>query len=159
MASEHEIILAFLFKRTGKQRPSYSELYLDLSMNLNWFSPEDAKKFLNDAIKKKLLIKEGESVSASFEINKIEIPMGFTPSKKIFFEKKRQKDLDEKNTFGKIVKRICDKTNLGENEVINKINAISKEKNLLIEIGALLVGKDYDLDLSDFFEEIDEKIF
>jgi len=159
MVSENEIILAFLYKRVGKQKVNFSELYLDLSMNLNWFSPENAKKFLNDAIKKKLLIKEGDQISTSFDTSKITIPIGFSPSKKVFFERKKQKDLDEKDTFNQIVKRICEKTNQNENEIIDKINLISKEKNLFLEIAALLVGKEYDLDLKDFFEEIDQKLF
>src|SRR4030042_2854801 len=129
MASEHEIIIAFLFKRSGKEKMSFSELYLDLSMNLNWFSPEDAKKFLNDAIKKKLLIKNDEQISLSVDINKIIIPLGFSPSKRVFSEKKNQKELEEITVFKKIVNRIVDKTNLGEDQIIEKIDAISKEKN------------------------------
>ena len=102
MASEYEIIIAFIFKRSGKEKMNFSELYLDLSMNLNWFSPEDAKKFLNDAIKKKLSIKEDDQISLSFDINKITIPMGFSPSKRVFSEKKSQKELEEITVFKKI---------------------------------------------------------
>jgi len=158
MQSEHEIIIAFLFKRSGKQNMGFSELYLELSMNLNWFPPEDAKKFLNDAIKKKLLLKEGEQILPAFDINIVTIPVGFTPTKKVFVEKKIQKDLEETNTFKKIVNKIAEKTNLSEDKIIEKINAISKEKNLLLELSALLVAKDYEIELNEFFKEIENKI-
>ncbi len=76
MASENEIIIAFLFKRSGKEKMSCSELYLNLSMELGWFSPEDAKKFLYKEIKNKLLTNEDEQISLTFDVNKIKIPFG-----------------------------------------------------------------------------------
>jgi hypothetical protein len=127
-------------------------------MNLNWFSPEDAKKFLNESVKKKLLIKENDQISHSFDINKITIPLGFSPSKKVLSEKKNQKELEELTVFKKIVNRIIEKTNLDENQIIEKINAISKEKNIIFEVSALLVGKEYDIEINDFFKETENKI-
>ena len=55
MPSESEIIIAFLFKRSGKAKLSFSDLYLTLSMDLNWFTPDDAKSFLNLTLKQNLL--------------------------------------------------------------------------------------------------------
>jgi len=158
MASENEIIIAFLFKRSGKEKMSFSELYLNLSMDLNWFSPEDAKKFLNDAINKKLLKKEDDQISLSFDINKITIPLGFSPSKRKFSEKKNQEVAQDVNILNQIVKRICEKTNLKEKQIIDRINKISEEKTIKEEIAALLVGKEYEIEINDFFKEIEDKI-
>jgi hypothetical protein len=158
MVSENEIIIAFLFKRSGKEKISFSELYLGLSMDLNWFSPEDAKKFLNDAIKKKLLVKENDQISLSFDINKITIPLGFSPSKSVFSEKKNKEVVEELNILDQIVKRIHEKTNLKEAQIFDKINESSKEKNLLEEIAALLVGKEFEIEINDFLKEIEDKI-
>lgn len=158
MASENEIIIAFLFKRSGKEKMSFSELYLNLSMDMKWFSPEEAKKFLNDALKKKLLIKEDEQISPSFDINKITIPVGFYPSKKVIFDKKNQESEEETNILKEIVKRIHEKTNLNEKQIIDKINDVSKEKNIIEEIAALLVGKEYEIEIDDFLKKLESKI-
>ena len=158
MVFENEIILAFLFKRSGKEKMSFSELYLNLSMDLKWFSPEEAKKFLNDAIKKKLLIKENDLILPSFDLNKIKIPIGFSPSKDLFIEKKNQEDLGEINVVKQIIKKIHEKTKTEEPQIIDKIKEISKEKNITDEIAALLLGKEYEIELNDFFEEIESKI-
>jgi hypothetical protein len=158
MASENEIIIAFLFKRSGKEKMSFSELYLNLSMELGWFSPEDAKKFLYEAIKNKLLTNEDEQISLTFDVNKIKIPVGFSPSKKVFLEKRTQKDLEETDVFKQIVKRIQNKTNLKEQQIIDKIKKISKEKNIDEKIAALLEAKDHDIELSDFLKELENKI-
>ena len=45
--SEMRIIIAFLFKRSGKEEMSPSELYLPLSMDLQWFTPNQAKEFVD----------------------------------------------------------------------------------------------------------------
>ena len=158
MASEAEIITAFLFKRSGKEKMSFSELYLDLSMNLNWFSPDDAKRFLNDAIKKSLLKKEGDQISLLFDINQVKIPVGFSPSKKVLSEKKSPEIAQKLGVFEQILKRIQEKTNLEKQQIIDKINGISKEKNVIEEIAALLVGKEFEIELNDFLQEAEKKI-
>lgn len=160
MPSETEIIIAFLFKRSGKSKLSFSDLYLNLSMDLNWFTPEDAKDFVNLALKQKLLTKKGESIQPNFDYDKIVVPVGFTPSKRVLDVKKVKKhDKKEETALKKIVKRVVEKTDLDERQAIEKINTTAKEKNITMEVAALLIGKEYDISLEEFFEEIEEKIF
>jgi len=71
MTSDAEIIITFLYKRSGKDELSFSDLYLNLSMELNWFTPDDAKAFVNTAIKQELLIKKGDLIKPNFDYNKI----------------------------------------------------------------------------------------
>ena len=87
MSSDADIIIAFLFKRSGKEELSFSDLYLNLSMELNWFTPDDAKNFVNTSIKQKLLLKKGDLIKPNFDFNKIVVPVGFKPSKSVFVEK------------------------------------------------------------------------
>ena len=157
MISEEEIILAFLFKRSGKSKQSFSDLYLTLSMDLNWFTPEAAKEFINLELKKKLLIKKADLIEPNFDFRKIVIPVGFYPVKKKYDE---EMIVDkESDVFVKIVNEIVKKTDIDEKEIIHNIEEIEKEKNINLEVAALLVGKDYNLVLEDFFEEIENNIF
>ena len=80
--SEVEIIFAFLFKRSGKEEMSLSELYLPLSIDLNWFTPNKAKDLVNFAIKKKILIKKGDVLTPAFDFKMVDVPVGFHPSEK-----------------------------------------------------------------------------
>ena len=160
MVSEKEIIITFLFKRSGKPKLSFSEMYLTLSMDLNWFTPEDAKSFVNLALKLKLLIKKGELIKPNFDYDKIVVPVGFYPTKRIFEEKEVEKHEEEiEEVLNKIVKRIVEKTDLNEQTAIEKIKNVGKEKNINLEVAALLVGKEYDLSLEDFFEEVEKNIY
>ena len=159
MVSEAEIIIAFLFKRGGKSKLSFSELYLTLSMDLNWFTPEDAKDFVNSALKQKFLIKKGDLIEPDFDFDKIVVPVGFYPSRELFEEKKEERKVKEEEVLIKIVRRIVEKSKLNEKQVTEKINDIAKEKNLTEEVAALLIGREYNIKFDDFLTEIEEKIF
>jgi hypothetical protein len=160
MPSENEIIIAFLFKRSGKSKLSFSELYLTLSMDLNWFTPEDAKTFLNLGLKQKLLIKKDESIQPNFDYEKIGVPVGFTPSKQIFEVKEVEKHAEKGETvLDKIIKRLVEKTDIERPQVTDKILSIAKEKNITTEVAALLVGKEHNISLTDFIGEVEKDIF
>ena len=159
MTSEAEIIIAFVFKRSGKTQLGFSEFYLTLSMELNWFTPEAAKNFVNQAVKQKLLTKKDEQIKPSFDIKNITVPVGFYPSKQLFKKKEIKTDVKEEDLLKKIIQCIVEKTNLNEKKIIEKIKELKKEKNLTPEVAALLVCKDYAVVVEDFYEEIKDNIF
>jgi len=159
MDSEKEIILSFLFKRSGKESLKFSDLYLALSMDLNWFTPADAKTFVNMALDEKLLTKKGDLIKPSFDVYKIDVPIGFYPSKLVFEGKKEKLSKKNEDVLNKIVKQIVEETDLSEQQVTEKINLIAKEKNITEEVAALLICKEHDIKFYDFIEDIEEKIF
>jgi len=157
MTSEVETIIAFLFKRSGKEELTPSDLYLPLSMDLQWFTPNQAKTFVNMALQQKLLIKKEGKLKPSFDYEKIVVPIGFRPSKKPIEEKEvKEEKLDAIKT---IINRIVEKTGLDEKSITEKIKDFEKEKNIRLEVAALLVSKEYDVDADDCFDEIEEKLF
>lgn len=157
MTSEVETIIAFLFKRSGKEELTPSELYLPLSMDLKWFSPNQAKTFVNMALQQKLLIKKDGKLKPSFDCKEVVVPVGFRPSKQpLEGRETKEEKLDAVKT---IMGRIVEKTGQDEQSVIKKINDVEKEKNIRHEVAALLVSKEYDVDVEDCFDEIEEKIF
>jgi hypothetical protein len=157
MTSDAEIIIAFLYKRSGKEELGFSDLYLNLSMELNWFTPADAKAFVNTSIKQKLLIEKGDLIKPNFDINKIVVPVGFIPSRNIF-EKKEVKVIEDEDFFKKIIRQIADKTKLDEKQIIGKIEDIAKAREITKEVAALLLGKDHNILFKEFYEEIEERI-
>jgi hypothetical protein len=161
MNDEEEIIIAFLFKRSGKKELNFSDLYLTLSMELNWFTPEDAKKFLNQAIKNQLLNKKEEQVTPAFDYDKIDVPMGFQPTQKVFQEKKIEKPREKKEKLlNVIVKELVQKSKFDEQKIIGKIKKLEKTRNLTAEVAALLVGKEYDIVFEEYIlEKAEEGIF
>lgn len=160
MESEKEIIISFLFKRSGKELLRFSDLYLALSMDLNWFTPDDAKTFINMALKQNILTKKGEFLKPNFNYEKTIIPVGFSPSKKVFEIKEEKKKVKEEDSvLENIITLLSDKTDLKRAHIIELINSITKEKNITEEVAALLVGKQYNIYFDEFYEKIEEIIF
>ena len=158
MANDAEIIIAFIFKRSGKEKLKQSEFYLPLSMELNWFSPQEAKDFVNIAVKQNILTKDDDFLSPNFDIKNIKIPLGFKPSKQIFKKIVPPKIEPEKNLIKDIVKTISQRAKTDEKTILEKIKSIEKEKNLKPEIVALIVGKEYKVDLKEYYNAV-EKTF
>ena len=156
MPSETEIIIAFTFKRSGKAELDFSEMYLTLSMDLKWFTPDDAKKFLNDALKQKLLLKKDKALHPGFEIDKINVPLGFHPAGMSF--DKEEKETIKINILDEIMEEIAELTKIKKEEIYEKIKKIEQEKNINSNVAALLVGKEFDINLEKFYNKIEEKL-
>jgi len=158
--SEAKIIITFLFKRSGKEELKPSELYLPLSMDLKWFSPKQAKAFVNLALHQKLLTKKDGLVQLNFDYKKIVVPLGFHPSEQLF-EEKEGKDIKEEklDVMKTIIGRIVEKTGQDEPSIIRKIKDVEKEKNICSEVALLFVSREYDVDVDDCFDEVEETIF
>jgi len=160
MDSEKEIIISFLFKRSGKDTLKFSDLYLALSMELNWFTPDDAKSFISIAIKENLLTKREDILKPKFDYEKTKIPIGFTPSKRVFeIEKAKKKQEKKAIPLEEIKKILVEKSNLDESQINNKIDNLAKEKNITEEVAALLIGKEFSINFEKFYEKIEESIF
>ncbi|MDH7517045.1 MAG: DUF2240 family protein [Candidatus Thermoplasmatota archaeon] len=151
---EMQIILSFLFKRSGKEELSAAEIYLPLSMDLKWFTPNQAKAFVNIALQQRLLEKKGNKLTPCFDYKKVVVPVGFSPAKQTVLEKEVK--LDAMKT---IIARISEKTGFNDTEVSERISKISEEKNISDGVAALLVAKEYGVDFEDCFDEIENMVF
>lgn len=156
MDQEGKIVIAFLFKRSGKNKLKEEEIYLPLSIDLGWFSSKDARKFIEYALSQNLLKKSEDMLSPTFDVNTIAVPVGFFPSKSGYVLSK--KDVEEE-VFDKIVNQIVLKTNKNSQEIIKDIGQIQSEKNVFPEVAALLLAIEYDLKIADLTTLVEHNIF
>jgi len=154
MNSEEYIILSFIFKRSGKTELKESEIYLPLSLELSWFTATDAKDFVRYCLQQQLLIKKGDLLSPSFDIEKIAVPVGFNPMIKDY--KIEETKIEDENIVESIVQQIILKEKAISIEVYDEINQIMLEKNIVSEVAVLLVAQKYDIDISNYFDGIEK---
>jgi hypothetical protein len=157
MESEAKIIIAFLFNRSGKTALKDTELYLPLSMELGWFSTREAQDFVKYSLKKELLIKKEGLLHPNFPVEKISIPVGFTPTKKLFSEKTREEK--KENIFEDIVTQISTQTNRNHQDILKEITSEEEEKNILPEVAVLYLARKYNVDIIDWYDAVEEKLF
>lgn len=156
MDTEAKIIIAFLFNRSGKTELKESELYLPLSLELRWFSTQESKDFIRYAIKKELLNEKEGLLKPNFPLEKIIIPLSFTPSKKKFTEK--IEEVTQRNIIEEITNKIHLITNLSKNELLEKIKLKEKEKNLKAEVAALIIAKTYNVEIIEWYDSVENLI-
>jgi len=160
MDSEKEAVISFIFKRSGKKEMSFSEFYLTLSIDLNWFTPEDAKNITQQMIKTGLLSEEKENITPGFDISNIKVPSGFYPTKQVL---KKDENIQQKpiiqDVLTTIIKKIVEKTNGKQQTIFEQIKNIAEERNTTIEVASLILGKEYNIVFDDIIGQVEKTIF
>ncbi|GFO97358.1 hypothetical protein ig2599ANME_1559 [groundwater metagenome] len=132
------------FKRKGKDSLKESEFVLALSFDLNWFSPEQAKKVVLEAEKAGLIKREGDIIRPAFDLSSVEPPQGFKPG--VF---------EERSLFDRIIERITVETGMDKRRVIALINKKQDELSKLVEIevSAILIALEHGVALDNLIDE------
>jgi hypothetical protein len=132
------------FKRKGKDALKESEFVLALSIDLNWFSPEQAKNIVHEAERAGLLKREGDIIRPVFDLSSVAPPQGFMPG--VF---------EERSLFDRIIERITIETGMDKRKVIAQINKKHDELSKLVEIevSAILVALEHGVVLDNLIEE------
>ena len=78
-SSEMRTAVAALFLGEGKDALTEDEALLSISVKRRWFSPELAKKFMENALSSGLIKRDGGHIRPSFEYSDVEIPYGYYP--------------------------------------------------------------------------------
>ncbi|MCD4816209.1 MAG: DUF2240 family protein [Methanosarcinales archaeon] len=137
---------AMPFKRKGTDTIKETEFVMALSMDLGWFKPDTARGFINSAIEKGIISREGDMLKAQFGINDVQIPMGFKPDVSGF---------QKKEVFEQIIERIMINTGLEKQTIIAEINKSRNEKGGLfsIEVLGILMAREYGIQVDDLIDK------
>jgi hypothetical protein len=134
------------FKRKGKEALKDTEFIMALSMDLKWFTPEQARSVLAEAHRSGLLKSDGELTRPAFDVSKIEIPSGFKPE---------TVDIEKKTVFERVIERIITSTGIEKRKVVSMINKKQEElsKQVVIEVSAILVAIENGVLVDDLIDE------
>ncbi len=132
------------FKRKGKDALKESEFILALSIDLNWFSPEQAKNVVREAERAGLIKREGDIIRPAFDLSSVDPPQEFKPG--VF---------EERSIFDRVIERITIETGMEKRRVIALINKKHDElfKLVEIEVSAILVALEHSVALDNLIEE------
>ena len=143
--------IASAFRSKGKSSMKKSELIWTLSLDLGWFSHEDARKVVELALERGLLI-ENDELRPAFKLDDVEIPIDFKPDPSKIFS--------NQPVFDRIVQEIAEKSGKSVGEVIAMINNRQEELgNLLsVEVVALIIAKELGIDISKYIDEVEREL-
>ncbi len=142
-------IIAFLFKRAGKEEMTGQELRLVLSMDLRWFTPKEADQLVDLFQNKRLVVRdEGGGLRPSFNYRKLTLPRDFRPSPDLLSSGPGDEPL-----FIQMVGHIADRGDMEKRGVISAINRKAHELGIEVEAAAMLVGAELGVDMRPFADD------
>ncbi|MEF8873787.1 MAG: DUF2240 family protein [Candidatus Thermoplasmatota archaeon] len=141
-------VLAFLFQRDGEKISKDDFIYTQ-SADLDWYSSDYARRVLERALELGLIEVEDDSVTAGFNFESIDIPMGFEPPKDLL-EKEEEKDV-----FQELLGQVSKKSELSRQEIMSLVNDKQDEMNIEVRTALLVVAQERKIDIDDRDEYID----
>jgi hypothetical protein len=131
--------VAVPFRSAGKQRLGEGEFVVALSLDRDWFSPDQAKRLVDIADGRGLLEHDDGDLVATFDPSSVTVPEEFTPGTEI---------LTEQSTFEQIVDQLV-AAGIEKREVVASANERQNEAGITLEAAAVLVARENDVDVSD----------
>jgi len=125
------------FVADGTDILARSDFVVDLSLDRDWFSPEQAKRLIDVAASEGLLVVEGDSLSLQFDPSSVTVPPDYVPDESI---------LRERSTFERVLDAIVE-DGIDKQEAVASINGLQSELAITLEAAAVLYARRRGIDV------------
>jgi hypothetical protein len=132
------IAVAAPFQQNGRERMRESEFVVSLSLDRDWFSPDQAKRLVDVASGQGLLSHEENEIVAEFDPASVEIPDDFVPDESL---------LQEQSTFEKVLDKVVSH-GTSKQTAVAEINELQREAALSVEAAAVVYARRKGIDVS-----------
>jgi hypothetical protein len=130
--------VAVPFRQRGVEQMTESEFIVALSLDRDWFSPNQAERLVTVAAGEGLLDRsDDDDVVIQFDPAAVEIPEEFDPDESI---------LKQRTTFERVLEAIVD-AGVEKQTAVAEINKLQSELAVTIEAAAVLYGRQHDVEL------------
>jgi hypothetical protein len=134
-----EAAVAAPFRDRGRSRLGEGEFVVALSLDRDWFTPDQAKRLVDVAAGRGLLSREADDLVAEFDPAAVTIPEGFVPDESV---------LREQSAFERVLSALVD-AGLEKQDAVAAINERQRELGVTIEAAAILYARRRDVDVGD----------
>ena len=130
------------FRHRGVERLSESEFVVALSLDRDWFSPDQAKRLIDVATGEGLLERIEDDVRVTFDPGAVDVPEKFSPDESV---------LQQRSTFEQLLERIGE-DGTEKQTAVAEINQLQAELAISIEAAAALYARRQGLNVTDLAE-------
>jgi len=116
------------FRDRGRERLPESEFVVALSLDRDWFSPDQAKRLVDVAVGEGLLARTDEALVATFDADAVEVPADFVPEEGV---------LRERSTFERVLDGLTE-AGVEKQEAVAGINQLQADLAVTVETAAVL---------------------
>lgn len=134
-----EVAVAVPFKQRGTDRLGEGEFVVALSLDRDWFSPDQAKRLIDVAAGRGLLAREDGDVVAAFDPGAVSVPEEYEPDESV---------LREQSAFERILDSLV-AAGHDKQEVVAAVNELQRELAVTVEAAAAVYAKRRGVDVGD----------
>ena len=139
-----EVAVAVPFQQAATRRLGEGEFVVALSLDREWFSPDQAKRLVDVAVGRGLLEETDGDLVATFDVDEIAVPSGYTPDTDI---------LREQSTFEQLLDRMVD-GGLRKQTAVAETNDTQRRLGITLEAAAVLVARRNGVDCAGVAETV-----
>lgn len=119
------------FVQAGTDRLGRSDFVVALSLDRDWFSPDQAKRLIDVATSEGLLEPDDDELVATFEVGSVTVPEDFTPDESI---------LRQRTTFERILDAVVE-AGTDKQEAVAAINGLQSDLGVTLEAAAVVYAR------------------
>ena len=127
------------FVQSGTDRLGRSDFVVALSLDRDWFSPDQAKRLLDVAEGEGLLDTEDGEVVATFDVGSVSIPEDFVPEESI---------LRQRTTFERVLDAVVE-AGAEKQAAVAAINGLQSDLGVTLEAAAVVYARRQGLAVTD----------
>ena len=139
-----EITVAVPFRQHGTDRLGEGEFVVALSLDRDWFSPDQAKRLIDVAAGRGLVDRADGDLVATFAPGGVEVPDGFTPDESI---------LQSQSLFERLLGTLV-ADGLTKQDAVADVNRLQRDLGVTIEAAAVLYARRRGVDVGDLATEL-----
>jgi hypothetical protein len=125
-----------------------SEFVVALSLDRDWFSPDQAARLVDVAAGEGLLDREDDDLVAAFDPAGVDVPDDFSPDESV---------LRRRSTFERVLDALVDADH-EKQEAVAAINRLQADLELTVEAAAVLYARRRGIDVGDLADRAREEL-
>ncbi len=130
------------FRSRGRDRLAESEFVVALSLDRDWFTPDQAKRLVDVAAGEGLLKRDDGDIVATFDPDSVRVPDGYEPDESI---------LQQRSTFERTLDAVV-ADGADKREAVAGINRLQSELGLAVEAAAVVYARRRGIDTAELAE-------
>jgi hypothetical protein len=136
------------FRSQGRDRLAESEFVVALSLDRDWFTPDQAKRLVDVAAGEGLLRREDGELLATFDPDTVEIPEGYEPEESV---------LQQRSAFERVLDAVV-ADGAEKREAVANINQLQSDLGLTVEAAAVVYARRRGIDTAELAERALEEL-
>jgi len=136
------------FRQRGTDRMAESEFVVALSLDRNWFSPDQAKTLVDVATSEGLLEREADALVVGFDASTTTIPDDFRPGEEI---------LQSRSTFEQVLDAVVE-AGVEKRTAVASINRLQSELGVTLDAAAVVYARSEGVGVDGIAAEVREEL-